>query len=87
MGSMAEKELNPKLSLVIEGLKAGDVSEPAEAFGSIHICQVVERTPAKAELSEEIRVSIEKILAAQNSEKRFSEWKKELRKDAIVDIR
>lgn len=87
MGTMTEKELNPKLHLVIEGLKAGQVSEPVEAFGSVHICQVVERTPAKAELSEEVNAQIEKILAAQNSEKRFTEWKKGLRKDAIIDIR
>jgi peptidyl-prolyl cis-trans isomerase SurA len=87
MGTMVEKEMNPELRLMVEGLTVGQVNEPTEAIGSIHIFQVLERTPANSELSEEISIAIENILAAQNSEKRFSEWKKELRKDAIVDIR
>ncbi len=87
MGTMVEKEMNPELRLMIEGLTVGQVNEPSEALGSIHIFQVLERTPANAELDEETSLAIENILATQNSEKRFSEWKKELRKDAIVDIR
>ncbi len=87
MGTMVEKELNLELHQGIVGLKIGEVSEPLEIQGSIFICQVLDRTPAKAELNEDISIAIENILAAQNSEKRFSEWKKELRKDAIVDIR
>lgn len=87
MGTMVEKDLNPELHQGIYGLKIGEVSEPLEVQGSIFICQVLDRTPAKAELSEDISRAIEKILAGQNTEKRFSEWKKELRKDAVVDIR
>ena len=87
MGVMVEKEMNPELRLMVEGLTVGEINEPTEALGSIHIFQVLERTPAKAELTEEISSAIEQNLATQNSEKRFAEWKKELRKDAIVDIR
>jgi len=87
MGSLVEKEMNPELRQMVEGLAQGEVNEPTEALGSIHIFQVLERTPAKAELDEELSSSIEKIIASKNSEIRFAEWKKELRKDAIVDIR
>ncbi len=87
MGTMVEEELNPHFQQMVDGLQVGQVSEPMENLGSIHIFQVLERTPAKAELSEDISSAIEEILAAQNSEKRFAEWKKGLRKDAIVDIR
>jgi peptidyl-prolyl cis-trans isomerase SurA len=87
MGSMIEKEMNPELRLMVAGLGVGEVNEPTEALGSIHIFQVLERTPAKAELTEEISSKIEKMLSEQNSEKRFSEWKKELRNEAIIDIR
>jgi peptidyl-prolyl cis-trans isomerase SurA len=87
MGTMIEEEMNPTLQEMIEGLTVGQVNQPTEALGSIHIFQVLERTPAKAELDAQISSTIEKILAEQNSEKRFNEWKKELRKDAVVDIR
>ncbi len=87
MGIMSEEELNPHLHQMVNGLQAGQVCEPMETPDSIHIFQVLERTPAKAELDDEVSSAIEKILAAQNSEKRFAEWKKELRKDAVVDIR
>ncbi len=87
MGVVIEQEMNPQLRQMIAGLQAGQVSSPQEALGSIHLFKVVSRTPAKAELSDEIRTRIEKILAKQNSEKRFAEWKKGLRKDAVIDIR
>lgn len=87
MGVLVEAEMNPALREAVSALKAGEVSEPKEALGSIHIFQVIERTPARAELTEEISQAIEQILAKENSEKRFSEWKKELRKGASIDIR
>lgn len=87
MGSMIEAEMNAKLRKTVTGLKVGEVSAPEDVLGSIHIFQVLERTPARAELTEDVRRKIEEILARQNSEERFAEWKKELRKDASIDIR
>lgn len=87
MGVMAETELHPELQKAIEGLTAGEVSEPTLALGGLHVCKVIERTPATAELTDDVSASIEKILSEQNSEKRFAEWKKELRKGAVIDIR
>jgi peptidyl-prolyl cis-trans isomerase SurA len=87
MGTLVETELNSQLAGMVADLKPGQVSEPAAALDSIHIFQVLERTPARAELTDEISAAIEKILAAQNSEKRFSAWKKELRAAAVIDIR
>ncbi len=87
MGTMVEKELNPHLHKMVNGLLIGQVSEPMETLGSIHILQVLDRTPAIAELDEDLSKKIEKILAEKNNEKRFAEWKKELRKDAVIDIR
>ena len=87
MGTLVEKEMNPQLQKVVANLSAGQVSEPQEAFGSLQIFQVTERTPAHADLTPEISKGIEKILATQNGEKRLEEWKKELRKDAVIDIR
>ena len=87
MGEMIEAEMNSALREAVSGLKAGEVSKPAEAFGSIHIFQVLKRTPARAELTEEISQQIEQTLAQKNSEARFAEWKKELRKGAAIDIR
>ncbi|MCF6178950.1 MAG: SurA N-terminal domain-containing protein [Geopsychrobacter sp.] len=87
MGVMTENELSPQMLKGIKGLATGQVSEPMETAGTIHICQILARTPAGAELTPEVSSSIEKILATKNSEKRFSDWKKELRKHAMVDIR
>lgn len=87
MGTLIEKEMNPILREMVSGLSVDQVSEPREALGSIHIFKVLERNPAKAELTEDIRDAIEQILAKQNSEERFSEWKADLRKEAVIDIR
>jgi peptidyl-prolyl cis-trans isomerase SurA len=87
MGVMAETELHPELQKAIEGLTTGEISEPTLALGSLHVCKVIERTPAQAELTDDVSAGIEKILSEQNSEKRFNEWKKELRKGAVIDIR
>lgn len=87
LGTLIEAEMNPKLTAMVKDLKPGEVSTPQKALGSIHLFQVLERTPAKAELTPKTRAAIEKILAARNSEQRFAEWKKELRKGAAIDIR
>ena len=87
MGMMVEAELHPEFQKGIAGLTSGEVTEPILALGAVHVFKIVERTPAKAELTEDVSAAIEKILSEQNSEKRFTEWKKELRQGAVIDIR
>ncbi len=87
MGSLVEADLAKPLQQALVGLKAGDVTEPAELNGQLHMFLIVSRTKPGEDPFEQARPEIEETLRRIKTAQRFEEWQKELRDKARIDIR
>ena len=52
-----------------------------------HLVQVAEKTPAYEPSLEDVRASIEQKIAELKTRERYDSWLKQLRSEAIVEIR
>lgn len=87
MGSLVEADLAKPLQEVLVGLKPGDVTEPAELNGQVHMFQVISRTEVGDDPFEQAKPEIEAKLRREKTARRFEEWQKELRDNARIEIR
>jgi len=87
MGSLVEADLAKPLQEVLVGLKPGDVTEPAELNGQVHMFLVVSRTEVGDDPFEQAKPEIESKLRRKKTAKRFEEWQKELHDDGRIEIR
>lgn len=86
MGSLEESALLPLVQDAIRGLEAGQLSEPTEAAGSLHLFLIADRNPGDNQLFDKVKSEIQEILRKENTDKRFVEWSQELRKQAHIKI-
>ena len=87
MGELVEDELTEELRSALVGLEVGQVSEPVQMNGQLHLFLVTERNPGDINLYDRVKGDIEKILEQQKTDIRFKEWAKELRDNGYIDIR
>lgn len=86
-GEIARGELFPALEANAFALEIGAVGEPVQSPAGFHLVQLVERTPAYEPKLEDVRASIEQKIGDRKTRERFEGWIKQLRSDAIVEIR
>jgi peptidyl-prolyl cis-trans isomerase SurA len=86
-GEIARGELFAALDEAAFALPVGGVSEPVRGPAGFHLVQVVEKTPAYEPALEDLRGSIEQRIAERKTRERYEGWLKQLRTDAIVEIR
>ena len=86
-GEMTRGELFPALETAAFALPVGGVSEPVQSPAGFHLVQVAEKTPAYEPSLEDVRASIEQKIAERKTRERYDAWLKQLRADAIVEIR
>ena len=86
-GELARGELFPALEAAAFALPVGGVSEPVQSPAGFHLVQVTEKTPAYEPGLEELRANIEQKVAERKTRERYDAWIKQLRADAIVEIR
>lgn len=86
-GEIARGELFPALEAVAFSLPVGEVGEPVLSPAGFHLVQVVEKSPAYEPTLEDVRASIEQKIAERKTRERFNGWLKQLRAEAIVEIR
>jgi peptidyl-prolyl cis-trans isomerase SurA len=87
MGDLVEDDLTAQLRDALAGLDAGQVSEPVQMNGQIHLFLVTERNPGDINLYDRVKGEIEKTLMQQKTDARFKEWAQELRDRGYIDIR
>ena len=87
MGELVEEELAQPLRQALNELEPGEVSEPLEMNGQLHLFQVTARNPGDPKLYDRVKDEIEEKLRQEKTEARFEEWQQELRDEAYVDIR
>lgn len=87
MGQLNEADLASSFRRAITQLQTDEVSEIIAIPGSLFIFKMKERNNGNPKSLESVRPEIEKILLEKNREEAFSEWQKDLREDAYIDIR
>lgn len=87
MGELVEEELAQPLRQAVTELEPGEVSEPLEMNGQLHLLQVTARKPGDPNLYDRVKAEIEDKLRQEKTEDRFEQWQQELRDAAYVDIR
>lgn len=86
-GRVALGQLNPAFGKAIASLKAGELSQPVEVGGAIHLLQLAEREAGKVKPFEAVKNGIRDRLLKQKRQGRVDNYLKELRRKAYVDIR
>ncbi|WP_175498436.1 SurA N-terminal domain-containing protein [Desulfuromusa kysingii] len=87
MGDLVEADLAEPLQLALADLAVGEVSEPLELNGQLHLFQVTERTGGDGDPFLQVQAEIEEKLKREKTDSRFQEWQKELRDNAYVEIK
>jgi len=86
-GEMARGELFPALEAAAFSLPVGGVSEPVQSPAGFHLVQVAEKTPAYEPKLEDVRSNIERKISERKTRERYDAWVKQIRSEAIIEIR
>ena len=87
LGSFKKGDMQPELEKTILSLKPGEVSELVSTPIGFHIIKLEARVVGVTKPFESVKSEIEEILYRKKSEERFSQWAKDLRGKASVEIR
>ena len=87
LGQFRKGEMQAELEQAIITMKPGDVSELVYTPVGFHIIKLEERTPGRIKPFESVKAEIEEALYRKKSEERFSQWAKDLRSKASVEIK
>lgn len=86
LGFFRKGSLSPEMEAGIETLQEGEVSEPVRTGLGIHLLKIEERTTGDIRPLEKVRDGIQEKLYEEAAERHFEEWRKELRKNAHIEI-
>ncbi len=87
MGEVVEKDLAEPLQKILAGLTAGQISEPIQLNGKLHLFVIADRNPGDSHLFDRVKGKIEDTLRQQKAEARYQEWEQEIYDKAHIDIR
>ena len=87
LGSFKKGDMQPELEKTILSLKPGETSDLVSTPIGFHIIKLETRVAGTAKSFESVKGDIEENLYRKKSEERFSQWAKELRGKASVEIK
>jgi peptidyl-prolyl cis-trans isomerase SurA len=87
LGSFKKGDMQPDLEKTILSLKPGEISDLVSTPFGFHIIKLESKTSGSAKPFESVKADIEEIIYRKKSEERFSQWAKELRGKATVEIK
>ncbi len=87
LGRFKKGDMLPELEQAIMSLKPGEVSELVYTPSGFHIIKLEERVSGKMKSFESVKGEIEETLYRKKSEERFSQWAKELRGKASIEMK
>lgn len=87
LGSFKKGDMMPELETAILAMKPGEVSELVYTSSGFHIIKLEERTSGKLKPFESVKAEIEDALYRKKSEDRFSQWAKDLRSKASIEMK
>jgi peptidyl-prolyl cis-trans isomerase SurA len=87
LGSFKKGDMQPELEKSILALKVGEISGLVTTPIGFHIIKLEARNPGATKPFESVKAEIEELLYRKKSEERFSQWAKDLRGKASIEIR
>jgi len=87
LGTFKKGDMMPELETAIVGMKTGEVSELVYTTSGFHIIKLEERVSGKMKPYENVKSAIEDLLYRKKSEERFSQWAKDLRSKASIEMK
>jgi peptidyl-prolyl cis-trans isomerase SurA len=87
LGIFKKGDMQPELESSIIAMKPGEVSELVNTPAGFHIIKLEERISGKLKPFEGLKTDIEEAVYRKKSEERFSQWAKDLRGKASVEIK
>ncbi len=87
LGTFKKGDMMPELETAILAMKPGDVSELVYTTSGFHIVKLEERNSGKLKPFESVKSEIEEALYRKKSEERFSQWAKDLRGKASIEMK
>lgn len=87
LGSFKKGDMQPELEKTIISLKPGEISNLVSTPIGFHIIKLETKTPGLTKPLESVRPDIEETLYRRKSEERFSQWARDLRSKASVEIK
>jgi peptidyl-prolyl cis-trans isomerase SurA len=86
LGFFRKGSLSPEMEAGIKHLEEGETSEPVQTALGIHLIRIEERTTGAIRPLEKVREEIQEKLYEEAAERHFEEWRKELRKNAHIEV-
>ena len=87
LGTFKKGDMMPELETAILSMNPGEVSELVYTVSGFHIVKLEERISGKMKSFESVKSEIEDALYRKKSEERFSQWAKELRSKASIEMK
>lgn len=87
LGPFKKGDMLPELEQTILAMKPGEISELVYTSAGFHVIKLDERVSGKLKPFESVKAEIEEALYRKKSEERFSQWAKELRGKASVEVK
>ncbi len=87
LGSFKKGDMQPDLEKTILSLKPGEVSDLVSTPIGFHIIKLESISTGVAKPFDSVKGDIDEIIYRKKSEERFSQWAKELRSKATIEIR
>lgn len=87
LGSFKRGEMLADLEKALLPLKPGEVGELVSTPSGLHIVKLEERTSGKVKPLEKVKAEIEDQLYRARQDERFTQWLKELRAKASIEIK
>ena len=86
LGFFRKGSLSPEMEAGIVDLEEGEVSEPVQTALGVHLLKLEEKTTGDIRPLEKVRGGIQEKLYEEAAERQFEEWRKELRKNAHIEV-
>ena len=87
LGIFKKGDMQPELESAIIAMKPGEVSELVYTPAGFHIIKLEERISGKLKPFEGYKSEIEEAIYNKKSEERFSQWAKDLRSKASIEMK
>src|SRR5690242_5709465 len=87
LGPFKKGEMLPEMEQAIMTLKPGEVSDLVYTSAGFHIIKLEERISGKLKPFDSVKAEIEETIYRKKSEERFSQWAKEIRSKASIEIK
>lgn len=86
LGFFRKGDLNPEMEKAVSSLHEGEVSEPIRSPLGFHLIKLEERTSGEERALEKVKEMIREKLYELSAERKFEDWRMNLRKNAHIEV-